>query len=145
MEFTYKLIASELDSILRSDNAIVPKGNNGDWQLYEAWLAKGNTPEPADIIVLPMPPDWDELYHSVLAGELKPLYLRLKQAAKTDNILSVDYVNFVAVLSNIRTESALRECLDELINDGYVLNEQEKTLWNNNVTALHFSNLVRIE
>ena len=144
MEFTYKLIASELDSILRSDNAIVPKGNNGDWQLYEAWLAKGNTPEPADVVP-PMPPDWDELYHSVLAGELKPLYLRLKQAAKTDNILSVDYVNFVAVLSNIRTESALRECLDELINDGYVLSEEEKTLWNNSVTVLHFSNLVRIE
>ena len=143
MEFTYKLITSEPDTILRSDNAIIPKGNNGDWQLYEAWLAEGNTPEPADVV--PMPPNWDSLYSHVLAGDLKPLYLSLKQAAKTDNILSVNYVNFVAVLSNIKTESALRECLDELINDGYVLSEEEKTLWNNNVTALHFSNLVRIE
>lgn len=142
MEFTYKLMASEPDSILRSDNAIVSKGLNGDWQLYEAWLSEGNTPEPADIIDIP--PDWDSLYHSVLAGDLKPLYLRLKQEAKTNNILSVDYVNFVAVLSNIRTEQALKECLDELIKDGYVLSEENKTLWNNNVTALHFSNLVRI-
>ena len=143
MEFTYKLMASEPDSILRSDNALILRGNNGDWQLYEAWLAKGNTPEPADVV--PMPPDWNGLYSHVLAGDLKPLYLRLKQAAKTNNILSVDYVNFVAVLSNIRTESALRECLDELINDGYVLSEEEKTLWNNAVATLHFSNLVRIE
>jgi hypothetical protein len=142
MEFTYKLIAFEPDSILRSDNAIIPKGNNGDWQLYKAWLAEGNTPEPADVVI--MPPNWDGLYHSVLAGDLKPIYLRLKQAAKTDNILSVDYINLITVLSNIRTEQALKECLDELINDGYVLNEEEKTLWNNNVTALHFSNLVRI-
>jgi hypothetical protein len=142
MEFTYKLIAFEPDSILRSDNAIIPKGNNGDWQLYKAWLAEGNTPEPADVVI--MPPNWDGLYHSVLAGYLKPIYLRLKQAAKTDNILSVDYINLITVLSNIRTEQALKECLDELINDGYVLNEEEKTLWNNNVTALHFSNLVRI-
>lgn len=141
MEFTYKLMASEPDSILRSDNAIVPKGLNGDWQLYEAWLAEGNIPEPADVVV--MPPDWDGLYSHVLAGDLKPLYLRLKQAAKTDNILSVDYVNFVAILSNIRTESALRECLDELVSDGYVLNEEEKTLWNNAVQELHFSSLVR--
>jgi hypothetical protein len=132
------------NTVLRSDGYFI-SSLNSDWKLYEKWLAEeGNTPEPADVVP-PMPPDWDGLYHSVLAGELKPLYLRLKQAAKTDNILSVDYVNFVAVLSNIRTESALRECLDELINDGYVLNEQEKTLWNNNVTALHFSNLVRIE
>ena len=62
-----------------------------------------------------------------------------------DNILSVDYVNFVAVLSNIRTESALRECLDELVSDGYVLNEQEKTLWNNTITSLYFSDLATIK
>ena len=142
MEFSYKLISSDSNSVLRYDNALIPRGNNGDWQLYEAWLAEGNTPKPADVV--PMPPDWDGLYHSVLAGDLKPLYLSLKQAAKTDNILSVDYVNLITVLSSIKTESALKECLDELINDGYVLNEEEKTLWNNNVTALHFSNLVRI-
>lgn len=49
MEFTYKLIQNQPNSIIRlEDGAIIPKGLNGDWQLYEAWLAEGNTPEAAD-------------------------------------------------------------------------------------------------
>ena len=45
MEFTYKLILNESNSILRiEDGAIIPNAQNGDWQLYEAWLAEGNTP-----------------------------------------------------------------------------------------------------
>lgn len=49
MEFTYKLIQNQPNSIIRlEDGAIIPKGLNGDWQLYEAWLAEGNTPQPAD-------------------------------------------------------------------------------------------------
>ncbi|WP_434686916.1 hypothetical protein [Pseudanabaena minima] len=54
MEFTYKLIQNQPNSIIRlEDGAIIPKGLNGDWQLYEAWLAEGNTPEAAEQI------EWD--------------------------------------------------------------------------------------
>lgn len=130
------------NTVLRSDGYFI-SSLNGDWQLYEAWLAEGNIPEPADVV--PMPPDWDGLYRSVLAGELKPLYLRLKQAAKTDNILSIDYINLITVLSNVRTEQALKECLDELISYGYVLSEEEKQLWNDAVTVSHFSSFLLIK
>ena len=55
MEFTYKLIQNQPNSILRlEDGAIIPEGNNGDWQIYEAWLAEGNTPQPADELPKPI-------------------------------------------------------------------------------------------
>jgi hypothetical protein len=50
----YKLVndpfTNALDCILRiSDNAFFPlKPDNIDYQQYLAWLAEGNTPQPAD-------------------------------------------------------------------------------------------------
>ena len=60
MTYTYKLLANTIDpitgdsvvnsSILRKeDNAFIPKdSDNIDYQAYLAWVAEGNTADPAD-------------------------------------------------------------------------------------------------
>ncbi len=52
----YKLF--EHGVIRMADGAEITEGpNNPHWRKYEAWLAKGNTPEPADPIPAPPRPE----------------------------------------------------------------------------------------
>ncbi|WP_455923259.1 hypothetical protein [Pseudomonas putida] len=44
---TYKLSAAP-DQVIMDGNTVIPKGHRW-WDDYEAWLAAGNTPEPADV------------------------------------------------------------------------------------------------
>ena len=51
----YQLTQDSNQIIRLSDGAVIPNAPNGDWQLYEAWLAKkGNKPLPAEPIAPPI-------------------------------------------------------------------------------------------
>lgn len=102
--------------------------------------------EIAELAFIPIVrfPNWDGLYGRLLAGDLKPILLNLKAIAKTDNAIAIDFMSLTTVLSNIRTEQALEDCLAELVIDGFVVSEEYRILWNNAIAELNFSDLVKL-
>jgi len=49
MPETYQLIHNSTSVLRGSDDATIPEHpDNTDWQAYQAWLAEGNTPTPAE-------------------------------------------------------------------------------------------------
>ena len=94
-------------------------------------------------IVLAFNPNWDALYGRVLAGDLKPIFDDVCEAAENSTAIALRYFNLVEAFK-ICTEQALRDCLDKLIQAGYVISEEHKTMWNAATAELNFSELVRI-
>lgn len=88
-------------------------------------------------------PDWETLYNRLLAGDLKPIFEDIKAIAKTNLAINVDYTNIIEAFK-IKAEQALKDCLNELIADGYVLSDEHRNLWNNAIAELNFSDLVKI-
>jgi hypothetical protein len=44
----YKLTKDSNVIVRLFDGAVIPNASNGDWKLYEEWLAAGNTPQAVD-------------------------------------------------------------------------------------------------
>ena len=137
----YKLTQNPNQIIRLSDTATIPKGNNGDWQIYEAWLVS-NSPLPADIIA-PLP-NWNVLYDRLLGGDLSGIFNRVNLAAIANPSITVWLLNMNGALTNVRVESALASALQILKLSGYVFTPQEIGLWNTAIAELNFSNLVQL-
>lgn len=136
-----EIIAKDIPA---SEYLVIDDSELPDRQYREQWRISNGAVIIDSQVAIPKFPDWETLYNRLLGGDLKSIFLNLKQIAKTDNAIAIDFMSLTAVLSNIRTEQALKDCLGELIEDGYVLSDEHRTLWNNAIAELNFSDLVKI-
>jgi hypothetical protein len=77
----YKLIYDSTSILRLLDNALIPADPaNTDYKAYLAWLAEGNTPEPAD---LPAPPDIDSLRYAAYVAESDSIFFKYQREEAT--------------------------------------------------------------
>ncbi len=97
----YQLLpADSMGGVMRTaDGAFVPDDpSNGDWQIYQTWLAAGNTPDPAPVI----PPST-----VIPPQELWGRFTSTEQAAIETAIVSNPDINRAIIFTIIQGEANL--------------------------------------
>ena len=127
---TYQLTTGT--SVVRlTDSAIIPNDErNSDYAAYLAWLADGNTAEPAATPEPPAPqPDYQLLYNSILGSSA---YQAIRAAATESLPLTLACVEFVAAMGDAKAGNpnipALQACISNILQLVSLDNEQKGLL-----------------
>lgn len=110
----YKLEATGRGIIRQSDKAFIPEAaGNVDWRDYLAWLAAGNTPEPAQTP--------EEIAAEKAAAEAEAARIRAKAADLVDALpdwatVAAKFDQRTAALANATTIAAVKAVLQGLID-----------------------------
>ena len=105
------------DTILRlSDNAFIPADpSNRDYREYQAWLAEGNTPDPAPAPPLPGP-DYLAFWDALLVSNV---YQTIRAQALTSPAVLVAVTECIAAIQDAKAGRpnvpAIQMCLFNLL------------------------------
>jgi len=116
-----------------------------DKQIWMTEFELGNYEVISDVAPIVLQPNWDELYRRLLDGDLKPILESIQGASTQSLPVNTAFTQMIAVFQpTIRTEQALRDCLDALISFGFSIKSEHKILWNAAISECEFSDLVKI-
>lgn len=110
---------------------------------YEAAEEIATVPDPVPFTT-PVVADWDGLQAHLLAGDLNPIFARLTVAAIDSNPLSTARGDVTDSILTVRVEAALASAIQLLKMVGWMFTDEEIELWNDKVSALGFSEIVKI-
>jgi len=107
----YKLSNNGFNGVQREDGAWVPnEPTNAAWQDYQAWLADGNTPDPADPIApQPDPAGFMEAVKAALGGVVGANALARAYPLFLPALQQSNWVDLTALIVDAHTHGLLSD------------------------------------
>ncbi len=104
--------------------------------------------EIAEIQNLPrssISPNWESLYSSLLTGNLRLVFNSVTEQAIANPSIAVGLIHVNSAIVQVKVEQALADALNVLQLSGYMFPKEYKTLRNNEIAKLNFSDLVKLK
>jgi hypothetical protein len=109
------------------------------WIIQDGAVMIDNSIPPASL-----PPNWQSLYESLLSGDLRIVFNSVTQQAIANPSIAVGLIHVNSAITQVRVEQALADALNVLQLSGFTFTEEHKSLWNNAIAELNFSDRVKL-